>query len=147
MIKFQKRYFVGKLEINETNSYHKHNAHLYSSRFQKRLYDESAIFRVEVLTQILYKCNEDRPYYAKQIQDIFVHYQEGFSFVTGKASAEFKDVHTTIPNGAPSITPYTTANIRSGHAIPQESPVYRKSEKYKLFRKKNGLVLSTKCTD
>ena len=118
---------------------------MYSSRFQKRLYDESAIFRVEDLTQILYKCNEDRPYYAIQIQDIFVQNQEGFSFVTGKASAEFKDVHTTIPNGASSMKRYTTANIRSGYAIPQESPVYRKSEKYN-FSKPSANTQSARTT-
>ena len=39
MIKFQKRYFIETLENNETNSGHKHNAHLNSSRFQKHLYD------------------------------------------------------------------------------------------------------------
>ena len=33
-IKFQKRYYIEKLENNETNSGHKHNAHMYSSRFQ-----------------------------------------------------------------------------------------------------------------
>ena len=41
MIKFQKRYFIETLENNETNSGHKHNAHMYSSRFQKHPYDES----------------------------------------------------------------------------------------------------------
>ena len=55
----------------------------------------------------------------------------------GKASAEFKDIHATIPNGAPSITPYTKANIRNGYFIPKESPVYRKSEKNEIFRKQN----------
>ena len=104
---------------------------MYSSRFQKHLQDESALSRFEVLTNPLYKCNEDRAYYATQHQDIFVQYHEGlgFNFVTAKASAEFKDVHVTIPNGAPSIRPYTKADIRNRYVIPQELPVYRKSEK------------------
>ena len=59
------------------------------------------------------------------------------NFITGKASAKFKDVHITIPNGALSITQYTKADIRNGYIIPQESPVYGKSEKYELFRKQN----------
>ena len=41
---------------------------------------------------------------------ISVQYQV-FYFCTGKASAEFKDVHITIPKGAPSITPYTKSAI------------------------------------
>ena len=75
--------------------------------------------------------------YHDQYQDIFVQYHEGFNFVTGKASAEFKDIHATIPYGAPSLTPFTKADIHNGYVIPQESPVYRKSEKYELFRKQN----------
>ena len=43
MINFQKRYFIETLEKNETNSGHKHMPHLYSSRFQKHFYDESAL--------------------------------------------------------------------------------------------------------
>ena len=69
-----------------------------------------------------------------QYQDVFIQYNEGFNFTTGKASAEFKDAHVTIPEGAPPITPHTKANIRNGYVIPQESPIYRKSEKYKIFR-------------
>ena len=65
MIKFQKRYFIETLENNETNSGHKHTPHMYSSCFQKHLYDESALSSFEVVTKPLYKCNEDRPYYAK----------------------------------------------------------------------------------
>ena len=61
MIKFQKRYFIEKLESNETNPGHKHNAHMYSSRVQKHLYDESALSRFEVLLKTLYNCNADRP--------------------------------------------------------------------------------------
>ena len=132
MIKFQKRYFIESLENNETNNGHKHNTHMYSSCFQKHLYDESALSRFEVLTKPIHKCNEDRPYYAHIVQ-----YKEGFNFVTGKASAEFKDVHVTIPAGAPPLPPYAKADIRNGYVIPQESPVYRKSEKYELFRKQN----------
>ena len=143
MINFQKRYFFETLENNETNSGHKHNAHMYSSRFQKHLYDESALSRFEVLTKPIHKCNEDRPYYATQYQHIFVQYKEGFNFVTGKASAEFKDVHVTIPEGAPPLTPYAKADIRNGYVIPQESPVYRKSEKYELFLKTKLVWRST----
>ena len=39
MIKFQKRYFIETLENNETNTGHKHKAHMFYSRFQKHLYD------------------------------------------------------------------------------------------------------------
>ena len=66
------RSFIETLENNETNSGHKHNAHMYSSRFQKHLYDESAFCRFEVFAKSLYKSNEYRPYYATQNQDIFV---------------------------------------------------------------------------
>ena len=137
MIKFQKRYFIETLENNETNCGHKHNAHMYFSRFQKHFYDESALSRFEVLTNSLHKCNEDRPYYATKYQDIFIHYNEGFNFIMGKASAEIKDAQVTIRASAPPITPYTKANIRNGYVNPQESPVYRKSEEYELFRKQN----------
>ena len=51
MIKFQKRYFIETLENYETNSGHKHNAHMYSSRFQKDLYDESALTVVSRFSQ------------------------------------------------------------------------------------------------
>ena len=67
--------------------------------------------------------------------NIFIQYNEGFDFITGKASAEFKDTRVRIPESAPPITPHTKANIRNGYAIPQESPVYRKSENYELLRK------------
>ena len=33
----------------------------------------------------------NRPYYLTQYQDIFVQNDEGFNFVTGKTSPEFKD--------------------------------------------------------
>ena len=81
MIKSQKRYFIETLENNETNSGHKHNAHMYSSRFQKHLSDISALSRFEVLTKPIFKCNKDRPHYATQHQDIFIQYKEGFKFV------------------------------------------------------------------
>ena len=72
MFKYQKRYSIEAIENNETNSGHKHMPHIYSSRFQIQLfYDESALSRFEVLTKHLYKCNENRPYYATQYQDIF----------------------------------------------------------------------------
>ena len=104
-IKFQKRYFIDVLENNETNFGHKRSAHMYTSRFQKHLYDESVLSLFEVLAIPLYKCNDDRPYYATENQEILVQYREGLNFVTGKGSAEFKDVHLTIPNGAPSTAP------------------------------------------
>ena len=74
MIKFQNRYFIETLENNETNKVHEHEAHMYSSRFRRHFYDESALsrFRFEVLTKPILKCNEDRPYYATQYQDIFI---------------------------------------------------------------------------
>ena len=103
---------------------------MYSSRFQKHLYGESALSSSEVLTKPLYKCNEDRPYYATQHQDIFFQHQEGFNFIAGEASPEFKDAHITIPKEVPSITPYTKAGISNGYVIPQESPVYLKSSKF-----------------
>ena len=53
---------------------------MYSSRFQKQLYDEFALSRFEVLKKTLHKCNEDRPYYATQYQDNFIQYEEGFNF-------------------------------------------------------------------
>ena len=74
--------------VDETNPGHKHNAHMFSSRFQKHLYDEPAFSSFENLTKPLCKCNEDCLYYATQYQDILVQYQEGFNFITGKASAE-----------------------------------------------------------
>ena len=100
MIKFQKRYFIEVLENTKS--------------IQKHLYDESALSRFEVLlTKPIHKCNEDRPYYATQYQDIFVQYKEGLNFVTGKASEEFKDIQVTIPEGAPPLTPYAKADIRN----------------------------------
>ena len=111
MIKLQKRYFIETLENNETNSGHKHNAHMYSSRFQKHLYDEFRFSRFEVLTKPLHKCNEDRPYYAREYKDIFIQNNEGYNFKTGKASAEFKETHVAVPEAAPPITPDTKASF------------------------------------
>ena len=74
MVQFQKRYFIETLEINETTSGHQHNALMYTSHFQKHLYDGYALSRFEFLSKPLHKCNEDRPYYASQNQDIFVKY-------------------------------------------------------------------------
>ena len=128
MIKFQKRYFFEALENNEINSGHKRNAHLYSSRFQKHLYDEAALSRFEVLTKHLYKCNEDRPYYATQYQDIFIQYKEDFNFVSGKPSPDLNNTHITVADGPPYLTPYIKANIRDGYVIPQESQLYIDSE-------------------
>ena len=45
-------------------------AHMFSSRSQKHICDESAHSRFEELTKPLYNCNEDRQYYATQYQDI-----------------------------------------------------------------------------
>ena len=137
MIKFQKRYFIKTLEDNETNKVHAREANMYSSRFQKHLYDESALSRFEVLTKPIPKCNEDRPYYATQYQDIFIQYHEGFNFVTGKPSSHFDDIHVVGPNKPPSITPYRKANIKDGYVIPEELKLYRKCEKFELFRKRN----------
>ena len=114
-----------------------HNAHMYSSRFERHLYDESALSRFEVLKKPLHKCNKDRPYYATQYQDIFIQYKEDLNFVTRKASAEFKDIHVTILKDAPPLTPYAKADIRNAYVIQQESPVYRKSENYDCFCKQN----------
>ena len=134
MINFQKRYFIETLKKNETSSGHKHMPHMYSSRFQKHLYDESALSRFEVLTKPIYKCNEDCPYYATQYQDIFIQYREGFNFVSEKLSNDFDNAHVTVPDGPPYLTPYRKANIRDGYIIPQESQLYRKSEQYELIR-------------
>ena len=108
MTKFQKRYFIEMLSNNKINTGHQHNAQMYFSRFESHLYDKSALSRFEILTKSLYKCNEDRPYYATQNQDIFMQYHEGFNFDKDKALQECKEVHITIPNKAPSITPYPT---------------------------------------
>ena len=54
MIIFQKRYFIKRLENNEASSGHKQMPHMYSSRFQKHLYDESALSGFEVLKKLLY---------------------------------------------------------------------------------------------
>ena len=105
MIKFLKRYFTETREKNETISGHKHNAHMYSSRFQKLLFNESALSRFEVLTNTLHKCKKDRPYCATHYQDIFTQYNDGFNFITGK------EAHVTIPEGPTPVTPYTKANI------------------------------------
>ena len=89
MIKFQKRYFIETLENKETSNVHKHLPHMYSSRFQKHLYDESALSRFEVLTKSL------------KNQDIFIQYREGFNFVSGKTSPDFDNTHVTVPDGPP----------------------------------------------
>ena len=80
---------------------------------------------------------------------IFFQYLEGFNFIKGKATVEFKDVHVNIPNQAPSITPYTKPDIRNGYIVPEESAVYHKSENYEFFRKQNwfGAVYPNVQTD
>ena len=110
---------------------------MYTRRFQDHPTDESALSRFEVLTKSIYKWNQDRPYYAEQFKDIFIQYHEGFDFLTGKDSEEFRNVHKAIPNKAPSITPYTKADIRNGFVIPKESQVYGKSENYEIFQKQH----------
>ena len=102
MIKFLKRYFIETLENNETNSGHNHMPHMYSSCFQKHLYDDSALSRFEVLTKPVYKCNFGRPYYATQYQDIFIQYKEGFNFVSGEPSPDCDQTHITSLDGPPS---------------------------------------------
>ena len=94
---------------------------MYSSRFQKHFYDESALSRFEVLIKRIFKCNEDRPYYATQIQDTFIQYQEGFNFASGTPSSDFDNVHIIGPNKSPPITPYTKAKIKNGYVIPEET--------------------------
>ena len=141
MIKFQKRYFVETLENNETYCGHKHMPHMYSSRFQKNLYDKSALSSFEVLTKPIYKGNEDRLYYATQYQEIFAQYREGFNFVSSKPSPEFDGVLTTIPEGPPYLTPYTKAGIRDVYVIPHESN--HKSEKFEFLSEQIGSELST----
>ena len=121
MTNFQKRYFIETVENNETNFGHKNTPHMYSSRFQKHLYDKSALSRFDVLTKPLYKCNEDRPYYATQCQDIFIQHREGFNLVSGKPSPDIDEKHVIVPERPASLTPYTKANIRDGYVIPQES--------------------------
>ena len=74
---------------------------------------------------------------ATQYPDIFIQYKEGFYFVSRKPSPDFDKTHITVPDGPPSLTPYTKANTRDEYVIPQESQLYNKSEKYELFRKQN----------
>ena len=71
------------------------------------------------------------------IKTFFLQYKEGFNFVSGKPSSDVDDTHITVPDGPPSLTPYTKANISDGFVIPQESQLYHKSENYQLFRKQN----------
>ena len=87
---------------------------MYKICFQNHPYEEAALSRFEVLTKPIYYCNDDRLYCATHHQDIFIQYNEGFTFVTGKASQKFVDIHITIPNEAPSLTLYTKADIRNG---------------------------------
>ena len=128
MIKFQKRYFMETSENNETKNVQEHEPHMYSSRFRKHLYDESALSRFEVLTKPNFKCNEDRPYYATQYQDIFIQYQEGFNFASGTPSSDFDDIHIIGPNKPSPITPYTKAKVKNGYVIAEETQLNRKSE-------------------
>ena len=137
MIKFRKRDFIETLENNETNAVHTQMPHMYSCRFQKHLYDCSARSLFEILTKPIYKCTEDRPYYATQYQDLLIQYNEGFNFVSGASSSENDDIHIKTPEGPTSLTPYTKATIRDGYVIPQETKLYHKSEKYKFFCKQN----------
>ena len=45
---------------------------MYTDCFQDHLYDATAPSSFEVLSIPIYKCKEDRPYYATQYQDIFL---------------------------------------------------------------------------
>ena len=129
MIKFQKRYFVETLENNETNpvttTCHTCFLAVFKNTFMMNLH--SHVLRLS--EKPIYKCNEDRPCYATQYQNIFIQYREGFIFFSGKPSPEFDGVHVTIPEGPPSLTPYTKAGIRDGCVIPHETHIYYKSEK------------------
>ena len=141
MIKFRNRYFIETLENNETNSGHKHNAHMYSSFFQKHLMMNQHFlvlrFSQKLFTKVMMIVHIMPHQDIMPNQDIFIQYNEGFNFITGTASADFKDAHVANPEGAPPITSYTKANIRNGYVIPQESPVYHKSEKFGFFRIQN----------
>ena len=55
----------------ETKSAHHHNGHVYASRFQDYLYDETAHSRFELITKPLHKCNDESPYYTTQHRDVF----------------------------------------------------------------------------
>ena len=59
---------------------------------------------------------------------------ETFSWKVLILSLDFDNTHITVPDGSPSLTPYTKANIGDGYVIPQISQLYNKSE---LFRKQN----------
>ena len=83
MIKIQKRYFIGTLTDNETNSGHHHNAHMYSDRCHDNLYDESAFSRFEVTNL---KLQWIPPYYSTKNQDIFIQDRKDFNFATTKPS-------------------------------------------------------------
>ena len=89
---------------------------------------ESAFSGFEVLTTSIYKCNEDRTYYATKYHDFFNQYTESFTFVKSRASEEFNDVHIAILNSGHLFTPCTNADIPNCYLIPQESQVYRKLE-------------------
>ena len=96
-------------------------------------------FSQNLFTNVM-KTNHTTPHTIKRR---FIQYKEGFNFVSGTPLSDFDDVPVTISDGPPPLTPYTKANIRDGHVIPQESKMYRKLVRYKLFRKQNwfGVVL------
>ena len=77
------------------------------------------------------------------IKIFFIQNKEGFNFVSGKPSSDFDNTQITVPDGPPSLTPYTKANIRDGYAIPQESQLYHKSKNTNYLENKIGLELFT----
>ena len=48
-IELQKRYFIELLTNNETISWHQRNVHMYTSRFQQYLYEETILSRSKVI--------------------------------------------------------------------------------------------------
>ena len=61
-----------------------------TSSFQVLLCEKSALSGIEVITRLIHYCNDHRPYYATQYQDIFIQYIEFYNFATGKPLSEFK---------------------------------------------------------
>ena len=140
MINFQKRYFIETLKNNEPNFDHKHHSNMNSILFQNHLYEESALFRFEVLSKPIYKCNEDRPYYATHYH--FFQYLEGFNFITGKVTAEFKDVHLNIPQMEHLLSHHTLNQTSAMDILFQKNQLYTTNLRTMNFSEnKTGLVL------
>ena len=79
------------LTNNETNSGHKHNAHIYNSSFKDHIYDETALSPSEVVIKPLYKCVRDIPYYATKYQDNSIQYMDSFNFATCEPFSQIND--------------------------------------------------------